>query len=159
MLDFARYYPECRQVILDINYRSKSDIVKHAANLISHNQNRFIKNVCANEKEPGIFKIHPYTSREEEMQNIILLIQQYMKREQAHYSDLALIYRCLLYTSVSSPLREYAKFLRLQMPSLNIIMIMACSLQDLALLPYARIAGASVREEMKPYSIMMRNHF
>ena len=41
MLDFARYYPECRQVILDIN----------------------------------------------------LLIQQYMKREQAHYSDLALIYR------------------------------------------------------------------
>ena len=93
MLDFARYYPECRQVILDINYRSKSDIVKHAANLISHNQNRFIKNVCANEKEPGIFKIHPCTSREEEMQNIILLIQQYMKREQAHYSDLALIYR------------------------------------------------------------------
>ena len=70
-----------------------------------------------------------------------------------------LSHRQVIRAPVSSPLRECAKFLQLQMPFLNIIMIMACSLQDLASLPYARIAGASVKEEMKPYSMMMRNHF
>jgi DNA helicase-2/ATP-dependent DNA helicase PcrA len=44
MLNFPIDYPDCRKVELGMNYRSGASILKAANRLISHNENRFIKN-------------------------------------------------------------------------------------------------------------------
>ena len=43
MLNFTKDYPDAGKVILDTNYRSGAEIVRHAGNLISFNQKRFEK--------------------------------------------------------------------------------------------------------------------
>ena len=45
MLHFTKDYPGARQILLDVNYRSKKDIVDVAGKLISHNKVRFDKKV------------------------------------------------------------------------------------------------------------------
>lgn len=38
MLNFTKDYPDAGKVILDTNYRSGAEIVRHAGNLISFNK-------------------------------------------------------------------------------------------------------------------------
>lgn len=45
MLNFTKDYPDAGKVILDTNYRSGAEIVRHAGNLISFNQKRFEKKI------------------------------------------------------------------------------------------------------------------
>ncbi len=47
MLGFTRDYPEAKQVILDINFRSTPEIVGTAGRLIRHNKRRFKKEIRA----------------------------------------------------------------------------------------------------------------
>ena len=46
---FLKDYPEAKQLFLAINYRSNKDIVESAKRLISHNKDRFDKDIRANE--------------------------------------------------------------------------------------------------------------
>lgn len=43
MLNFPLDYPNCEKIVLDKNYRSTSNVIKAANNLISKNQNRYEK--------------------------------------------------------------------------------------------------------------------
>lgn len=45
MLNFEKYYPDCKKIILNHNYRSSTSIVNKAIQLISHNENRFEKEI------------------------------------------------------------------------------------------------------------------
>lgn len=45
MLDFPKTYPDTKQYILDVNYRSTKAIVNGAARVISHNKTRFEKKI------------------------------------------------------------------------------------------------------------------
>lgn len=45
MLNFPNDYPDTKQYILDVNYRSTKAIVNGAARVICHNKNRFEKNI------------------------------------------------------------------------------------------------------------------
>lgn len=47
MLGFQSAYPEAKQVLLDVNYRSPEEIVKTSLRLISHNTQRFEKKISA----------------------------------------------------------------------------------------------------------------
>ena len=51
MKNFQKDYPGCEQVLLDKNYRSRSDIVKASLKVISENKNRFVKELKAAKEE------------------------------------------------------------------------------------------------------------
>ena len=93
MLGFTQCYPDARQVLLNINYRSRPEIIEPASNLISHNRNRFDKVITAADCNAGNFKMYSFESVQEQSQAIISLIRQYMEQPDSHYHDIALIYR------------------------------------------------------------------
>ncbi|MDE7203929.1 MAG: ATP-dependent helicase [Lachnospiraceae bacterium] len=93
MLNFNKDYPEAKQVLLDVNYRSRKDIVDVAGKLISHNKARFDKKVRAQNEQLGGVKIYSFHSKLKQAENIALLIKQYMAQPGARYSDIAILYR------------------------------------------------------------------
>lgn len=93
MLHFQQDYPNAERVLLNINYRSKHDIVEHANRLIKHNANRFDKEVIAQNTSKDGVRICYFESRQEQTKNIVSLIKQYMRQPGARYRDIALIYR------------------------------------------------------------------
>ena len=55
MLDFPKDYPNAKQIVLDVNYRSTKNIVKCASRLIKQNQNRYEKEIITlNEQGPNV---------------------------------------------------------------------------------------------------------
>ena len=93
MLNFTKDYPEARQVLLDVNYRSRKDIVDVAGKLIAHNKTRFDKKVRTQNEQLGGVKIYAFHSKLKQAENIALLIRQYMTQPGARYSDIAILYR------------------------------------------------------------------
>ncbi|MCM1296458.1 MAG: ATP-dependent helicase, partial [Muribaculaceae bacterium] len=93
MLNFTKDYPNARQVLLDVNYRSKKDIVDVAGKLIAHNKTRFAKKVRTQNQELGGVKIYSFHSKLKQAENIAQLIRQYMTQPGARYSDIAILYR------------------------------------------------------------------
>ncbi len=66
MLHFPEIYEDVTRYYLSTNYRSNQEIVAAAANLISHNKNRFAKDIQANSKEEGKVRFHSCESPLEE---------------------------------------------------------------------------------------------
>jgi len=93
MLNFTKDYPESEQVLLDVNYRSKRDIVDVAGKLIRHNKTRFDKKVSAQNDQLGGVKIYSFHSKLKQAENIALLIKQYISQPGTKYSDIAILYR------------------------------------------------------------------
>jgi DNA helicase-2/ATP-dependent DNA helicase PcrA len=93
MLNFGKDYPNARQVVLNINYRSKKDIIYVSQKLITHNKVRFDKQIDAENQQAGGVKIFSFKSKLQQAQNIVLLIKQYMQQPGAKYSDIAILYR------------------------------------------------------------------
>ena len=104
MLHFKEDYPEAKQVLLNINYRSKKDIVETAGKLIAHNNMRFAKQVETKNRQTDGVKVYSFESKHQQAKNIALLVKQYMQQEGARYSDIAILYRTsnhLVYTAQS----------------------------------------------------------
>lgn len=93
MMDFKKDFPKARQVLLNVNYRSKKDIVETGYRLIEHNRQRFNKLVTANNISEDGVKIYSFTSKDEQAKNIALLIKQYMSMPDSKYSDIAILFR------------------------------------------------------------------
>lgn len=93
MLNFPKDYPETQQVLLDVNYRSRKDIVDVAGKLIAHNKMRFDKKVRTQNEQLGGVKIYSFHSKFKQAENIAQLIRQYMTQPGAKYSDIAILYR------------------------------------------------------------------
>ncbi len=102
MLHFQEDYPKAVQVLLNVNYRSKSDIVESANCLIQHNKRRFEKQVLAQNTEKDGVRVCYFESRQEQSKNIVSLIQQYMKQPGAQYKDIALIYRTNTHATITA---------------------------------------------------------
>lgn len=50
MLNFPKVYPKAKRILLGVNYRSGSEIVRRSLNLIGHNEHRFPKKLEAAKK-------------------------------------------------------------------------------------------------------------
>ena len=92
MLNFERDYPETKKAVLGRNYRSGKEIVRHAANLIAHNETRFQKDLVPVSENgiPVVYEQFP-TQREENlyvMQEISRLHQQ-----GKDFRDMAVLFR------------------------------------------------------------------
>lgn len=106
MLHFSKEFPDARQLLLDVNYRSVEPIVQASLQLINHNKERFFKEIQTFQKltpeeistvqqggmAPGVRSYH-FPTIATEQQNIATLIKQYTASGTGSYSDIAILYR------------------------------------------------------------------
>lgn len=67
MMDFKRDYPAVCEISMDINYRSRPEIITAAKNLIEHNTERFSKDIKAARDGHGEVIYKTLTDRKEEL--------------------------------------------------------------------------------------------
>ncbi len=84
MRQFMADYPEALQLTLDTNYRSAGHIVQASLQLISHNENRFVKRIRAQREESGHVGLHAFPGKEEEWQYLISSLKQMPPEKQEH---------------------------------------------------------------------------
>ncbi|MBC5997504.1 ATP-dependent helicase [Romboutsia ilealis] len=93
LLEFEEYFSGTTKVMLDINYRSKGEIIDVANRLIEKNSNRYEKVIkCSQGNGGSISYIAPKDS-EEEAVLIGKEILEEIKKDFVEYSDFAVIYR------------------------------------------------------------------
>ena len=106
MKDFLKDYPDATKICLDINYRSKSNIVNYSKRLIDYNKMRFKKSLTSNDKEIGVIEIKKFTDSRDEDHYIIEKIREYML-DGYNMRDIAILYRTnLLSHSVMQDLEK-----------------------------------------------------
>lgn len=93
MLRFRDYYPEAQLVTLCDNFRSGKDIVKKAGRLITNNKKRYEKYIVSKNLHDHKVKAIECDNRQMQAEQLVLCIQQYMKREECRYDDIAILYR------------------------------------------------------------------
>lgn len=93
LLEFEEYFEGTNKVVLDINYRSKEEIIDVANRLIEKNENRYEKIIkCGQGNGAKINYVAPEDS-EEEAVFIAKDILEEIKKDYVEYSDFAVIYR------------------------------------------------------------------
>ncbi|HKM00351.1 MAG TPA: ATP-dependent helicase [Mobilitalea sp.] len=92
MLNFPVDYPECGKLFLNMNYRSKANIIHASNRLINHNNNRYIKEVQAVLGEGHNIIICDFETTPEESQ---MLAEEVLKlnKEGMMLSDMAILVR------------------------------------------------------------------
>lgn len=92
MLNFERDYPNAKRAILGTNYRCGAQIVKMAGNLISHNQNRFEKEIVAASKSRIPVVIQEFATQREQNLYVIREITR-LHQEGMDYREMAVLFR------------------------------------------------------------------
>lgn len=93
LLEFEAYFSNTKKVLLDINYRSKGEIIDIANRLIEKNTNRYEKVIkCGQGNGAKVNYISPEDS-EEEAVYIAKDIKNKVQEDYTEYTDFAVIYR------------------------------------------------------------------
>ncbi len=79
MFNFKKDYPEMKQFLLDINYRSTSNIVQNALKVISNNKVRFEKKIYAQKPKGMSLHVQEVKDPSEESQYVLEEIQERIK--------------------------------------------------------------------------------
>ena len=169
MLNFQKDYPNAKQVLLNVNYRSRRDIVETAGRLIAHNKTRFSKQVETNNPMTGGVKIYPFSSKQQQAKNTALLIRQYMEQEGARYSDIAILYRtgshmvntaqCLIQEGIPFQMKEKPKNIYKSPIALDLTAYLRYALYEDSVSDFFRIMNSPVRYirrssvPLKPFSM------
>jgi DNA helicase II / ATP-dependent DNA helicase PcrA len=91
IIEFERYYPMAKRVLLDINYRSSSTIVDAAAQMIQNNVNRVSKTSRTLNESGDKIEVHIDADGELEAYTIVETIAAEVKT--FHYGEIAIFYR------------------------------------------------------------------
>ncbi|MBH1941692.1 ATP-dependent helicase [Mobilitalea sibirica] len=92
MLNFPKDYPGCERLVLSTNYRSTKNIVQTSIRLVSHNQNRYEKEVNAIKDEGGKIQVLQFQNLAEENQRLSEEIIK-LRREGIALKDMAILVR------------------------------------------------------------------
>ena len=92
MLNFGNDYPNASKIVLDVNYRCSSNIVKAAANVIKHNGVRYEKNICTDNPSGDRVDIVEFESIRDEYLRVVEEITK-ATRAGIEFSDIAILYR------------------------------------------------------------------
>lgn len=92
MLGFAKDYPKVKKVLLDINFRSTTQIIKAAGKLIAHNKERFEKQITAARGNGRPVDVIRFKNVYQEVKSIIDDISDYVKAGHS-LDDIAILYR------------------------------------------------------------------
>lgn len=92
MLNFKKSYPNAKEILLDVNYRSVSGVIQAAQRLIGHNSERFHKKIHAQNPERGGVQISLYKNQWEENEAVIENIKKQAERG-IPYREMAILFR------------------------------------------------------------------
>lgn len=92
MLNFLKDYPNARQILLDVNYRSTKEIVDGASRVIGHNQNRYQKQIKTINEQGMPIQVQALPSPTEESIYIIEEIKKAIQKG-SPASEIAVLYR------------------------------------------------------------------
>lgn len=93
MLKFPETYPDCKQILLDKNFRCGSTIVDHSRNLIAHNQIRFSKDISPFREEIGKIYVEQFETSKPECEFILNSIREGIEQKGLRYKDMAVLFR------------------------------------------------------------------
>ena len=82
MRQFGDHFPDARIIMLTCNYRSGSEIVKSASRLISHNQNRYEKDIVSYAQSGDPVSVREYKDRRQELDDIANMADSFTKDNQ-----------------------------------------------------------------------------
>ena len=92
MLNFEKDYKNAKRVLLDINYRSMSNIVEGSKRVIKNNKNRFSKNIITINSKGEDICLKTFRGLKEENQTIVDEILNYQKKG-IPLSEVAILFR------------------------------------------------------------------
>ena len=106
MFQFQKDYREARQLLLDWNYRSTSNIVKNALKVIQNNEIRFDKKIRAKKAAGSTLHVQEVRDVQEEGQYIIEEIKKRLS-EHVPAEQIAVLYR--VHTDARPVVEEFVK--------------------------------------------------
>ncbi len=106
MLQFPKIHPDCKQILLDKNFRCGKSIVEHSLNLITYNQVRFEKEIAPFREENGEMEVHQFETTKPECEFIISRIRDSVANG-LKYSDIAVLYR--IHSSTTNLIAAFRK--------------------------------------------------
>ena len=92
MLGFKKDYPDTKELLLDVNYRSTKAIVNGAARVIRHNVNRYPKQIITTNEQGETVHIQEVRHPIEESKYVVSQIQEAKKRG-IPSSEIAVLFR------------------------------------------------------------------
>ena len=92
MLGFKKDYPDTKEILLDVNYRSTKAIVNGASRVIRHNVNRYPKKIVTTNDQGETVHIQEVRDSIEESKYVIRQIQEAKKRG-IPASEIAVLFR------------------------------------------------------------------
>ena len=92
MLGFKKDYPDTKEILLDVNYRSTKAIVNGAARVIRHNVNRYPKQIITTNEQGESVHIQEVRHPIEESKYVVSQIQEAKKRG-IPSSEIAVLFR------------------------------------------------------------------
>ncbi len=92
MLNFSKDYPECRQILLDKNFRSGKRIVDASKKLIKNNTRRFKKDINAYNDFNGDIEYIEFDTPHSENKHIVDEIIKY-RNDNIPYGNIAILFR------------------------------------------------------------------
>ncbi len=92
MLGFGKDYPDARQILLNINYRSGVSIVDGSLRVIAHNQNRFPKEIFAARETEGEIRVRKLQDTAEQSRYVTGQIEK-LRREGYRLDQIAVLFR------------------------------------------------------------------
>ena len=92
MLAFPGQFPGAKKLILGVNYRCSSQILKAAGKLIAHNKKRYAKELTAHAGKVEGIHISRCRDLPSEADKIVSCLQEYQRRGIA-YTDMAVLFR------------------------------------------------------------------
>lgn len=92
MLDFCKDYPDAKQIILNQNYRSTKSIVNGANRVISHNQNRYQKEIVTDNEQGADIWVQEVLDTAQESQFVVKKLQKLINQG-VKAKEIAVLYR------------------------------------------------------------------
>ena len=92
MMEFMKDYPNARQILLDVNYRSSGYIVKGALRVIGNNKIRFEKKIEAFRKPDETVHVQEVKDPVQEAEYVLERIREYREKG-VSYTEMAILYR------------------------------------------------------------------
>jgi DNA helicase II / ATP-dependent DNA helicase PcrA len=94
LISFSETYPSAQQIVLQTNYRSSTDVVKHSRRLIEHNLNRIAKDIRPRPAAPeGSFTIERALTLRAQAEIAVAWILRTQSARGCAWNDFAFLYR------------------------------------------------------------------
>ena len=93
ILNFQSVFPEAKQFILDLNYRSTPQILRACQNLIHHNVKQIHKELKTDNPDGDDIVVLESSNEETEASGIVNEIVDLVERKGYEFSDIAVLYR------------------------------------------------------------------